>query len=235
MLKDLTIWHRFQNEISENDLKIISEADYGYDVEEHFAALENILSTGELPGRLEWEPREVLSLVSWTDYWDEGDASREHAYFCSAVLLAASEQKLSNECLHGQVEKMIIAIDTSKLLGQGRTEDLYEFFRYLLPKIKLEEVEEDFLYFNLSFFVLAAMLNKPSDELDEIVASVLEAERAVAQYRDEELNPDIFAYTLFDQRIDIWRRYYREYAGLLEERRRCEFGWDSGDSIPISV
>ena len=219
MLKNLNIWRRFQSEINENDLKRISEADYGYNANEHFFALKSILFSGKLPERLEWEPREVLGLVSWNEYWKEDVSSCEQAYFCSVVLLAASEQKLSNEHLDGQIEKMIIAIDTSKLLGQGRTKDLYEFFQYLLPKIMLQEVEEDFLYFNLSLFVMASMLNKSPDELDELISIVLRVERAVAEHCQYELNPDIFAYTFFDQRINIWRKYYEEFANLLEERR----------------
>lgn len=223
MLKDLTIWRRFQSEISENDLKVISEADYGYDAKEHFRVLKSILFSGKLPERLEWEPREVLSLISWNEYWKEDRHSCELAFFCSVVLLAASEQKLSNEHLDGQIEKMIIAIDASRLLGEGRTENLYEFFQYLLPKIKLQEVEEDYLYFNLSLFLLASMLNRPTEELDELIAIILRAERAVAECCHYDLNPDIFAYTFFHQRITIWRRYYEEFAKLLEERRKNEF------------
>ena len=229
MLKELAIWHRFQSEITEYDLKSISETDYGYGVEEHFQALRNILFSGQLPDRLEWEPREVLSLVSWNEYWKEGERSCKQAYFCSVVLLAASEQKLSNEHLDGQIEKMIVAIDASRLLGERRTEDLYEFFQYLLPKIKLQEVEEDFLYFNLSLFVLASMLRKPSEELDNLMANVVNAERLVAKRCHYELQQNIFAYTFFNQRIRIWERYYEKFSAPLEEHRKNEFGpiWKS--------
>lgn len=231
MLKNLLIWRRFQSEISENDLKSIAEADSGYDAKEHFQALKNILFSGQLPECLGWEPREVLSLVSWNEYWEEGQSSREQAYFCSVVLLAASEQQLSNEHLEGQLEKMIIAIDASRLLGQDRTENLYEFFQYLLPKIQLQEVEEDFLYFNLSLFVLASMLNQPEEELERLVVNVLSAEQEVAKHCHYEIQQNIFAYTFFDQRIRIWERYYKEFAGLLEKRRKKEFGsiWLTSD------
>ena len=151
MLRDLTIWRRFQQEITDRDLKAISEANYGYDVEGHFQAIREILSTGVFPVRLAWEPREVLSLVSWENYWEVNRESRERVYFCAVVLLAASEQPLSNSDLEGQVEKMIVAIDTSKLLGDGRTENLYEFFRFLVPRLELEKVEEDYLYFRAFF------------------------------------------------------------------------------------
>jgi hypothetical protein len=158
MLSELAIWRHFQKEITESELKEISEADYGYDAEEHFRLLKNILLSGKLPDRLEWEPREVLGLVSWCEYWKEGSTALVLANFCAVVLLAASERKLSNEHLDGQIEKMIIAIDSSKLLGNGRTENLYEFFQYLVPKVKLQEVEEDFLYFNISLFILASFI-----------------------------------------------------------------------------
>jgi hypothetical protein len=223
MLSELTIWRRFQKEITESELKEISEADYGYDAEEHFRLLKNILLSGKLPDRLEWEPREVLGLVSWCEYWKEGSTALVLANFCAVVLLAASERKLSNENLDGQIEKMIIAIDSSKLLGNGRTENLYEFFQYLVPKIKLQEVEEDFLYFNISLFILASMLKKPGNVLEELASNVIKAERAVANHCQCDLKKDVFGYTFFDQRIGIWRRYYEEFGGLLETHRDNEF------------
>jgi hypothetical protein len=122
------------------------------------------------------------------------------------------------------VEKMIIAIDSSVLLGNGRTENLFEFFHYLDPKIEIQKVEEDFLYFKLSLFLLASILNDPNDEIDILIKEVIRAEREVSEYCEYHLNPDIFSYTFFDQRIAIWRKYYAEYAKLLEEQRIKEFG-----------
>lgn len=231
MLKNLTIWRRFQSEISDSTLKRISETDCGFDSQEHYSALKNILS-GQFPEQLKWEPKEVLALTSWNEYWEEGKQSCEDAYFCSVTLLACSEKKSNHDHLEGQVEKMIIAIDSSNLLGQGRTEELYEFFQYLLPKINIEGIEEDFLYFNLSTFILASMLNKPAEELEELTVHVLKAERNVAEYCQDDISPDIFSYTFFDQRINIWRRYYKKFARKLQKRRIDEFNFRTdGDTI----
>ena len=67
------------------------------------------------------------------------------------------------------------------------------------------------------------MLNQPINEQEQLIDQVISAERAVAEYSQYDLNSDIFSYTFFDQRIAIWRKYYAEYAGALEERRKNEF------------
>lgn len=182
-------------------------------------ALRNILSTGTIPKRLEWEPREVLSLVRWDEYWKEGNNLPDKAFFCSVTLLAASEKKLSASELEGQVDNMIIAIDTAAILGGESVKYLYEFLQYLVPRLALEDIKEDFLYFNLSLCVLSAMLERPKDEVENHIENTVHTEKAVAVYCQDPLQPDIFSYTFFDQRISIWRRYYSKYAKLLEERR----------------
>ncbi len=222
-LRDLTIWRRFQLEVTDRDLKKISEADSGFGVKESFRSLKSILSSGKLPDILDWEPREVLCLTSWGDYRNNQYKSSGLTYFCAVILLAASEQPLSTDFLDGQIEKMIIAIDSAKILGNGRIENLYEFFKYLVPKVKLQEVVEDFLYFNVALFILASMLYEPADVLEELALKTIDAELAVVKFCEYDFKQDVFGYTFFNQRIAIWRKYYKEYGGLLEMHRQNEF------------
>ena len=201
----------------------IAEADYGYGMEKHLNVLKNILPTGVLPKRFEWEPMESLSLISWETYFKEDVKTVNMVFFCCVVLLASEENSKSAELLDGQVEKLIIAIDCANILGLKQVRYLYELCVYLVSKTNIQNSEEDFLYFNLSLYILAVMLKSTQDELQILITSTIEAEKQVVDYCQYDLNKNIFKYTFFDQRILVWREDYSKYGVLLEQRRKNQF------------
>lgn len=77
---------------SEEMLRSISEADYGSDAAQHFAALRDICTTGLVPRTLRWEPGEVLRLRRWSS--GEGIDNLERALCCTILCLANDDSGL---------------------------------------------------------------------------------------------------------------------------------------------
>lgn len=215
----LSIWGYFQNSITETDLRYIADSDCGFDKDLHYKNLKGILSTGILPEKLEWEPREVLSLVRWEDYNDEDFESVNRVFFSSFILLAATEQENSMDLLEGQVENVIISIDCANALGREQLEILYQFFEYLIPKLSAKSIEEDLIYFNLGFYLLSKILCKPNDVVKCIVDNTISAEKQVREYLKFDFEQDILKYTCFDQKINLWQEYLSKYDDELYRER----------------
>ncbi|MFC6632793.1 hypothetical protein [Microbulbifer taiwanensis] len=153
MQKELRICEYFRGGVGADDLREISESDYGCGVDDNLGALKKILSSGKIPKVLEWKPREVLALGHWADYREKGKEKIVRVFFCSYVLLAASEHRESAGYLEGQVENMIISIDSAAMLGEQELSMLYEFFVQVVEIIYLDDWEEDYLYFYLSIYI----------------------------------------------------------------------------------
>src|SRR5262245_2436176 len=80
-------------------LREIASADYGMDADAHLDALLRIRDRGEAPAPMNWEPKEVLELIRWSEPEDPnwrpgGTGIRGHvmrAFVCAALLRAAPE------------------------------------------------------------------------------------------------------------------------------------------------
>jgi hypothetical protein len=80
--------------IDDRMLREIAAADYGRDVDEHFAPLRRLRDDGVIPCPLAWEPREVLELIRWSEPDDPewgpgGHGVRGHwmrLFACTALL-----------------------------------------------------------------------------------------------------------------------------------------------------
>jgi hypothetical protein len=71
--------------ISPETLDRIAEANYGADIEDNHAALLDIVSTGLVPHRLLWHPREVIALTRWSN--GENVDHVERAWCCTLLCL----------------------------------------------------------------------------------------------------------------------------------------------------
>tara|TARA_B100000446_G_C10422649_1_gene295226 strand:- start:51 stop:737 length:687 start_codon:yes stop_codon:yes gene_type:complete len=223
MQRDLEIWKYFRHEIQAHDLKEISELDWGSSTEKNLKALKQILASGETPRILEWEPREVLELSRWGDYRNDNKISIKQVFFSCFILLAASSSSEAAEYLDGQNENMIIAIDCAEILGDREISMLYEFFLSIVKGIKIEDWEEDYLYFHLSLYILSSLSKSSSERIEALAHNLVEVEKYTATYCKEEINKNIFSYTCFNQKITIWRDFYSRHGGLLENIRSEKF------------
>lgn len=220
------IWQLLRQHISDEQLADIARSDYDQSTAKHYRALRSIIDLGQLPPRLEWEPREVLSLCRWRKYQDDEEA-RKTVFFCSFCLLAAAESNESSEMIDGQIDNLILAIDTAHQLGEPWLEELDRFLSQLLPNISLQVHDDDYLYFHLAVYLIALMLTLPEQECQARLAQVICAERSVQTYwTHTQVTPraDILSYTCFDMRHALWRKYLNQFDRELEQRRVIEFG-----------
>jgi hypothetical protein len=85
--------------VTDEMLECISNADYGCDSEEHWAALQQLRDSGTLPQNPGWVPMEVLELIRWSEPDDPerkptGIGEFGHwmrAFSCAAILRAEHE------------------------------------------------------------------------------------------------------------------------------------------------
>jgi hypothetical protein len=89
---DLFDWLR--RSVSQDCLMEIAQADYDFDTERHFAALDRICKTGLLPLELPWHPGEVVRLTRWSS----GQAlnHRARALSCVLLCLCSDDDDLAN-------------------------------------------------------------------------------------------------------------------------------------------
>ena len=205
--KSKNIWDIFRELLLDSDLTYIAQSDGGYEEKENYKILKDIFNRQELPKKLEWIPREVLSLVRWDEYRND-IKSTQRVFFCSTLLLMASKNKESIGYLDGQVENIIISIDCAHILGEEKLEILFDTFEEIISAITIRDFEEDYLYFYLGFYLLAILTKKSDTVLKNILDQVFQIEKKMYDYPQE----DILKYTCFDQKIIIWREYLEKYA-----------------------
>ena len=204
--KSKDIWDIFKELISDSDIVHISQSDYGYEEKKNYNSIKDILDRGQLPKTLEWIPREVLSLVRWDEYKNDTKLTAR-VFFCSTLLLLASKNSESIGYLDGQVENIIISIDTANILGSEKLEVLFSVFEEILSKITIRDFEEDYLYFYLGFYLLAILTKKTDTVIQNIIGKVSKIEKQMYDYPQK----DILKYTCFDQKIIIWKEYLIQY------------------------
>lgn len=171
-------------------LRAIADADYGMDADAHLAALRRI-HAGEILIPLEWEPREVLELVRWSEpdqphrRWDrkgEGRAGHlQRAFACTALLLAAAVPENRKRLLGGENATIIQLIASLVTLEKALLRAGLRLLSERLLALDLED--EDRPFFALGILLLAAALPAPDPtHLADLGAWVLAEE---ARSRDK--------------------------------------------------
>lgn len=220
MFDHLRIWKNLKKVIKDNDLKIIANADNGMDFTEHYEMLHKIIETGDLPKRLQFNPREVLEITVWEEDLNSNKTNLLHVLFCSVLLLASAENEESEDLLLAQPDTIIIALECAKRLGQTWIEDIYAFFNYLIPHLHIKYSDEDLIYFNLALYLAAKLLNKPPNDISRIIESIINAEQKVSEEWEEGPCEDILGYTCYDLEFNLWRKYLLQEGSELELIRK---------------
>jgi len=171
-------------------LHAIAEADYGMNVAEHLTVLRQIHS-GTIPLPIQWEQREVLELVRWSQpdgpngRWDGKDAGRDghlqRLFACTALLQIGAEPE-NRQRLLGRDKDTII-----QLIGSIVALDLplhRPALRLLSQRVlALDLGDQELPFFAMGILLLATML--PDGEpahLRELAIWLLAEE---ARIRDE--------------------------------------------------
>lgn len=151
-------------------LREMADADRGRDVAQHFAMLRRIRDEAHVPVPLQWEPREVLELVRWSDpensQWFPGPLRlRAHlmrAFACTALLRAFGEPD-NHDLLEGQNQSLIQLIDSLDALDCGLDRQATGFTWWLLGHLPQNEPEEH-PFFGIALLWFALRLSPPLPE-----------------------------------------------------------------------
>lgn len=153
----------------------IADADYGMNRDTHLEELTKIRNREPPSGRMEWEPKEVLSLFRWSEFGDNrtGQKKRGEAdfhtmrAFCCTALLEAFPRPENYEYFDGENQTLIQLLDSLdrlKGLGTDHEGDAIPFLSWLLITMPPEDEERAFFYLGLVWLLLRqdnVLDNKP--------------------------------------------------------------------------
>lgn len=162
----------------------IAAADYGRDIEEHLIPLRAIRDHGEIPSPLQWEPKEVLELIRWSEpddpEWGPGGHGRRGHWmraFCCAVLLRAGQEKANLGTISGQNQTLVQLIDSLQRLECGLDREAAGLMTWIMEETPSDDQggtsgdwrDEDLAFFGVGLLWFALHL-EPSVPDAEVLA-----------------------------------------------------------------
>lgn len=176
-----------RRQIDDDMLWEIAGADYGNDAEQHHAALLPIRDDGVIALPLQWEPREVLELIRWSEpddpQWRPGGSGwRGHlmrAFSCAALLKAGAD---AGDGSSGDGENQTIAQLLASLLELG-WEEQEAGMRFLTGCSERIPPGRELPFYRLGQLVLAVHLHRPGVGDHDLAALARQLEADVAAER----------------------------------------------------
>lgn len=118
----------------------IADADYGYEADEHLAALKKIVGERHVPEEIGWYPRECLELIRWSQpehpSWQPGATGlRGHTmrgFCCAALMSCYSYETYVDDCEPATLIQMIFS---ALALGKGVPEQTLRFLSFRVRQI----------------------------------------------------------------------------------------------------
>ena len=202
-------------EVDDAMLREIAEADYGDDFDLHLQVLQHIRDTGEVPAPMQWHPREVLSLIRWSEpddpTWKPGATGRRghvmRAFSCTALLRAAAEPQ-NHDLLEGENVTLAQLLASIEVLGKPYDDATLGFLIWHLDRMPLEVEERPFFVLAILYLTLKVRLDFAPAEIGEIIDRLIEEENAVRQ-TDWAVLPEhdtrwILGLTFYNQKESYW-------------------------------
>lgn len=169
--------------VNRSMLREIAEADYGEDVDAHLQALEAI-HAGHVPAPMQWEPKEVLELIRWSEPEDPGwkpgsTGKRGHwmRLFACTVLIRAAAEPANDGYFTGEDSTIIQLIDSAIQLGSDTSLAALKFLCWRMQYRKLDDWEQS--DFAVAILLLAVSLGKCSPQLVQFLISEAESDGVV--------------------------------------------------------
>ena len=196
-------------------LREIAAADYGYDVEKHLQHLQQIRNDGSFATPMQWEPREVLELIRWSEPDDPewkpgGRGKRGHwmrAFACAALLRAAGDAE--NERLRdGWNQTLIQLIDSLGAVGSDLSEPASALLAWLLLKFEVDAdaAELGFFGVGLLWFSLHHRKSLSNGVIVSLSRWIVARERHDRENGLYDLDGWLLGTTNFDLRHASWKR-----------------------------
>jgi len=153
------------------DLRDIANADYGFDADEHAAALLEICE-GRLTLPIPFCPREVLELTRWScdgDHWSR-------LFACTILLLAEAQPE--GQGFGGAADSTIIHLVESALeLGETTTAAALRFLAWGLEPTRFDDETRPFAAVGL--LILAVTRKMCDPEITEYLFSAIDSQSAL--------------------------------------------------------
>jgi hypothetical protein len=152
-----------RKQVDDAMLQEIAEADYGMEADGNLEALRCIRDRGEVPAPMQWEPKEVLELIRWSEpddpNWQPGATGvRGHwmrAFACAALLRGAAEPANDGYLVNSENDTVAQLLASASVLGPDVQMATARFLAWRIPQ--LEVGERPLFAFGLLF--LATLLN----------------------------------------------------------------------------
>ena len=225
---------RLADEIDSAHLRAIAEADYGYDANDHYAALDGIRSQLSVPKPLEWVPREVLELIRWSrpenPGWKPGLTGPPghliRAFSCSALLSAGWDEE-SRDFITDENQTLAALVESLGVLGVDYERAGLSSLGWRVQNPLKEWEDEPFFWFSLLILALRVFGNAEPDLVSEFANMVLASEQSVRDadwhVLPEVSEPWLLGLTFFDLNHYLWKRRIKELRGIavtLEEENQ---------------
>lgn len=152
-------------------LKEIAEADYGLGVDEHLQALKEI-KAGAIPAPMQWEPKEVLELIRWSEpddpKWSPGSTGERGHWmrlFACTVLLRAAAEPENDGYFDGDDSTIIQLVDSALKLGEKTSNAA---LRFLCWRMRCRDLLEcDRPYYAIAILLVAVLLAKWTQPMEQ--------------------------------------------------------------------
>jgi len=156
--------------IDDEILEEIAAADYGQDIEKHFAALKQIRDTGLFPEKMYWFPGEVLELYRFG--WIENTEMRQGRFefenwaraFCCAALLRATREPWNYGDGIATDKSTILLILSLRELPIDFTPQAVSFFAWLLANSEPEGRDEQVCAYGIALLWFALHRTPPVED-----------------------------------------------------------------------
>ncbi|MGE0022785.1 MAG: hypothetical protein AB7S70_04035 [Hyphomicrobium sp.] len=196
---------RISPRISDRLLDNIAGADYGHDADAHYAAIRRIRDGGPIDAPLLWVPKEVLELRRWTEPDAVNRSGREgeladleghwvRAFSC-AVLMKAYGDPETGELVDGEGATCVQLLESTMALDEDVSREAVGALAWLLPRIKRDWGERNYVGIALLFVALKSKLEVSSDALEALARWLIAEEGELF---------DVFGYGL-GQHDTIWQ------------------------------
>ncbi|HEY5937834.1 MAG TPA: hypothetical protein VIU61_24465 [Kofleriaceae bacterium] len=182
--------------VDADTIREIASSDYGMDLVEHTAALEQIVA-GRVPHPLAWYPLEVLQLTRWA----EGDAIDHVARaFCACVL---SLDEAGPTSMHDGNESTIpVLLHSCLVLGTEMTDALIGFYAAVAGSCRDPVVGA---FAELAMVLAAAWRDADDPRIAEVVRRLINEEPALRKQAVLVESGWLLGCTNFDQRHALFR------------------------------
>lgn len=208
--------------LGEEDLRLIAQADYGYDADEHVAALHGLLGGGILDLR-QWVPTEVLELTRWDRPPIDPSKEQQHwrrAFACAALLRAYGKAE-NHLAINGGNQTLISLIDSLHALDQilpwrerqramiGIDAAAVGLLTWLIPRLP-SGLDEEAAFFGLGLLYFALACEAQDAAVIALAEWIMVAEdEAAAPWRSDLgaplLGDWLLNTTTFNTCHDLWR------------------------------